>query len=392
MRAKSLILLLLALGCGLVASIGVTQVMGKRGKASPELTETRAIFVALEDIPTGDVITAEAIKLEEWPVDKVPEGAIGRLEDVEGKRPKSRIYAGSPILEQQLGAFGAAAESIPEGYRVIPVKVDMVSGGSGMLNPGDRVDVSVFLERNPMRGFPRTETRLILQDIKVFAINDTWEMDPEGSGQQMRAQTVSLLVTPAQAQKVILANELGKIRLVMRSPGDADEAKVAAVSAEELLGGSDRGDRDADSPSVPFAQLESMEMGSEFLQFLASQQRRGEAVDVAASTPSRLWKMRKIEGDEVTEVVLALDNENERGELRQASGASSGFSFWKLMSAAARSAASQESDESPDEEVEEETEQTDEQSAGEDAEDEDDWARSLPHDVSQRTTGRDGSR
>ena len=65
-----------------------------------------------------------------------------------------------------------AAAMIPVGYRVVPVKVDLVSGGSDLILPGDRVDVMIHLVRDPSRGIEETVTRTILQDIKVFAVND----------------------------------------------------------------------------------------------------------------------------------------------------------------------------------------------------------------------------
>lgn len=73
MRAKSLFLLMLALGCGLVASIGITQVMAKRTTANQTpAVDMTTIFVALDDIPTGDPVTPQLIKLEQWPKDKIP--------------------------------------------------------------------------------------------------------------------------------------------------------------------------------------------------------------------------------------------------------------------------------------------------------------------------------
>jgi pilus assembly protein CpaB len=353
--------------------------MAKRGSDAPAKTETEAIFVALEDLSVGDAITAEAIKLEEWPVDKIPEGAISELVDVEGKRPRSRIYAGSPILDKQLGGFSAATENIPAGYRVVPVKVDTVSGGSNMIHPGDRVDVAVHLERCPAKSIPSTQTRIILQDIKVFAINDTWELDPEDGEEKMKAQTISLLVTPTQGQKVILASELGKIRLVMRGPGDADEAELANVSVEELLGHSETGDRDSDSPSVSAEGPGPSGGQSDFVKYLTDQQQQQTDVPgLAIPSDAPVWRMRSIAGEQVTEVVLELADESTADD---ASG-SPGFSFWNLMSEAARSgkktpADSAAGDAPEGEEHEEEKEQDEEEPTDDDSDDvpDDDVAR-----------------
>jgi len=198
MRTKSVLLLMLALGCGLVASIGITQVMAKRSSGSPAATgETQSIFVALTEIPRGDLITAEMLKLEEWPSDKVPPGALTKIEDVEGRRPKSKVYAGSVLLDDQLLAKGlsnsGAPSQIPVGYRVVSVRVDDESGISNLIRPSDRVDVLLYMRRSP-GAVAETSTRTILQDIQVFAVNDvfvnhTWPGVPVAATSRIRRAT-----------------------------------------------------------------------------------------------------------------------------------------------------------------------------------------------------------
>ena len=85
MRPKSLILLILALGCGLVASIGISQVMDRNSR-HPKAVETTPIYVALHNINLGDPIDAAMVSLQEWPKDKVPPGAISQLDQLEGRR------------------------------------------------------------------------------------------------------------------------------------------------------------------------------------------------------------------------------------------------------------------------------------------------------------------
>jgi pilus assembly protein CpaB len=84
MRPKTLILFFVAIGCGLVASIGVSQYMEKaRGSAGLQL-ETQKIYVAASEINIGDTLDDKNIKLEEWPKDRIPEGAVTELKDLEG--------------------------------------------------------------------------------------------------------------------------------------------------------------------------------------------------------------------------------------------------------------------------------------------------------------------
>ncbi len=183
MRPKSLALLLLALGCGLVASIGITKVMTGGNGAGEGAGAQAGIFVAAADIPMGDRLTPESVKLQQWPKDRTPAGAISKIEDIKDRRVRTKLYAGEPILENRLVGKGVneqgATAMIPVGYRVVPVKVDLVSGGSDLILPGDRVDVMVHLVRDKSRGIDETVTRTILQDIKVFAVNDTLDIEKE---------------------------------------------------------------------------------------------------------------------------------------------------------------------------------------------------------------------
>ena len=57
----------------------------------------------------GDPISPQLLQLEEWPKDKVPPGALAKMEDVENRRPKSMIFKGSPILDDQLWPKGNSA-------------------------------------------------------------------------------------------------------------------------------------------------------------------------------------------------------------------------------------------------------------------------------------------
>ena len=77
MRAKSLALLALALTCGVVASLGVTQVMARRNTDSSASIETKTVYVAVKEIPQGAAITDALIKAEEWPKDSTPCGRFG---------------------------------------------------------------------------------------------------------------------------------------------------------------------------------------------------------------------------------------------------------------------------------------------------------------------------
>lgn len=326
MQTKSLILLILALGCGVVASIGITQVMANRSSttAAPQL-DTQPVFVALKEIPMGTLLDAQAVKLEQWPKDRVPKGVLSKLEEIEGRRPKTKLFAGEPILDVKLlskgESAGGAAPMIPVGYRAVPVRVDEVSGGAAMILPGDRVDVLIYVKRG--NEITSTVTKTILQDIKVFAVDSQWTMDSDESGKAIRAKTISLLLTPDQTERVMMAHELGKIRLALRSPEDHEEAELpeGGHRIAQLLGDSEQADPDRDATLM---KPEEIVAQSTAALAAAQAQPAGEPVD---TRPCHL--VRVISGSAVNEVELRGPAEDTAAGGVLSSGISS---FWRIIS------------------------------------------------------------
>jgi pilus assembly protein CpaB len=258
MRPKSIILLVLALGCGLVASIGINQVMANRRQVEPLAAETTSIFVAMADIAMGDPLTAQMVKLEEWPKDKVPTGSISNLDDIEARRCRVKIFEGEPILEPKLlakGELGAnATDLIPNGYRVVTVSVDPVKSASGLIQPGDRVDVLVHVREG--KG-TREIARTFLQNIKVFSVDQNFQRT--GDDQASSAiKTIALLVTLEQAEMVVLATRLGEVQLVMRSVNDDVKVATEGAGVTELMNGVLDDDPDAATPLANAADLKRL--------------------------------------------------------------------------------------------------------------------------------------
>ena len=300
---------MLALGCGLVASIGITQVLANRDKsASAQTGETQPVFVVITDIGMGDALTAQDLKLEQWPKDNVPQNSLSRLKDIEGRRTRTKLYAGEPILDNKLLGKGASEQGatalIPKGYRVVPVKVDLVSGGSSLILPGDRVDVMIHLTRDRNRDINETITRTILQDVKVFAVNDVLGMDGDTEdGKSIVAKTISLLVTPKQAAKITLGTQLGKLQLVMRSPEDDEQTPDVSATPNELFGKTDKSQRDDESLMENTPEEEKNTGFLEFLDAMKGKLAQEEVQSPAAERAERpIWVMRILKPGEVEDI------------------------------------------------------------------------------------------
>jgi pilus assembly protein CpaB len=236
MRPKTLILLLLALGCGLVASIGISQVINRNRESAP--VETEVILVALKDIKVNDLLDEKNLRQEEWPKEKIPADAVRTLKDVDHQRAGTKIFAGEPIRKAKF-AVDQRQEEIPKGYRVVGVPVDAASAAGNLLQPGDRVDVVFSAKPEGPGGQKQNVAKTILQNIKVFAVNEQWRpAQGDKSDEVITAKTVSLLLTPQQAEVLALANEMGgHIRLALRNSEDEQVAQSGGTQLSSLLQG-----------------------------------------------------------------------------------------------------------------------------------------------------------
>lgn len=308
MRSKSIVLLALALGCGLVASIGISQVMDARNKAGGDPGDKQGVFVAMLDIQANEELTAQNIKLEEWPKNIVPQGALTKLEDVEGKRCRIKLYAGEPILSSKLlGAADSvgAAKDIPDGYRVSQVRVDAAAGASNLILPGDRVDVLLF--RHPNNNDQNaTAAKIVLQDIKVFAVDTHTETEfsrnKSEQGEPITAKTISLLVTPQQALILHAASEVGgAVRLVLRNPDDDLHVSTHAATLADIFGP----DQPSDRSKEQSGDRDSKEDSDDVTAWLDKQKDKAPASaspTVVATTPTR--HMIVIMGSSIKQVDL----------------------------------------------------------------------------------------
>jgi pilus assembly protein CpaB len=231
---KSLILIFIALGCGLVASIGISQVMNREGGGGVEMEQ---ILVALMDIDIGTKLDAQNVKLEDWPKAKVPEGAVRKLDEVKDKFANARFFKGEPLHVNKISdTLSNIANKVPAGYRAMPVKVEDDTVMKG-ISPGDRVDVMVFLKKN---GLEITETGAftILTNVRVFAINTNTERASEAKSEASNFKTISLLVKPEHARELAVAGAMGKIMLTLRRPDEIDEnAGEQVTPIQDILSG-----------------------------------------------------------------------------------------------------------------------------------------------------------
>lgn len=190
------------------------------------------LAVAEVEIAPGMIVTTSDVKTAPWPKKALLKGAFQDSKKVVGRAAARRILAGEPILEGHLipkgGGTGLAA-IIPKGQRAVAVRVNEIIGVAGFIKPGDLVDVIVTME--PIKG-EGVITKTVLQRVPVLAVGQ--EITRE-NGKPKRVSAVTLLVGPADAEKLALASR-NDIQLAMRNTLDQSPVNTKGSTPVRLIG------------------------------------------------------------------------------------------------------------------------------------------------------------
>jgi len=216
--------LLLAVGAAWVANRWLIS-QAATGDASPS---TVSVMTAALDIPLGTKIEARHVGSIQMLADTTPGGAFKDVKSIEGKIAIADIMKGEILLAPRFanqGGGSALAAVVAENMRAVSVRVNDVVGVAGFLLPGNRVDVvAAYRERSD------TRSETVVQNVKVLAIDQTASSD---KNEPVVVRAVTLEVTPADAEKLILAGQRGSIQLALRNPLDEKitQKPVAQVAA-----------------------------------------------------------------------------------------------------------------------------------------------------------------
>ncbi len=238
MRNKRLIIAVAAaIVFGSVAAVSVYRYLAAAQSYAKNLNN---VIVAKVDIPVGERIIAEKLAVVQLPRSAAPDGTFAKIdENVVGRVAVVRIAAREPVTEGRLAPLGSAAglsSVIPEGYRAMNVRVDDVVGISGFIMPGTLVDIVVVID--PPEGDNQKErvSKIVLQNIKVLANGANLDK-PKNEKEAERVKTVTLQVTPEQAEKLALATSEGRLQLVMRNSVDQGDEVTSGATKKSLLSG-----------------------------------------------------------------------------------------------------------------------------------------------------------
>ncbi len=183
-------------------------------------------------IEAGEILSAEDLGWTSWPRESPISGAQISIDHVLGRVLLYPVGKGEPILDHDLadpGTGGGLASRIPKGMRALALRSDDVVGVAGFLSPGSRLDVLVTY-RASNADEPITAT--VLENAEVLAAGQRLQPDP--SGKPASATVVTLLLTPLEAERAVLASTQGTVHFVLRNGLDKDETVREPVSMASL--------------------------------------------------------------------------------------------------------------------------------------------------------------
>lgn len=195
------------------------------------------VVVAKESLRYGQKVTLENLRRVQWPKDSLPEGVFQTAEELfpDGS-PKFRtvlraMEAGEPLLAVKVTSPGEDAgltSRLGRGMRAFAIRVDVASGVSGFLRPGDTVDV--FWTGQSQN---KQVTRLIQTGIQLIAVDQTADED---TSRPLIARTVTVEATPQQVAALAQAQSTGRLSLSLVGADDDQVAEVVEVDQKLLLG------------------------------------------------------------------------------------------------------------------------------------------------------------
>lgn len=233
---RTWVVLGVALGIGLLAALAARsylthQMEAIQNRAKGKMT---AVVVAKGDLAKGAILSADTLAVREIPAEYSHSAALapGDFERVDGQALAYPVKSGEMVLwslieAQKAPTFSARVEA---GHRAITVPVDEINSISGMVEPGDVIDLMLTLDQKG-----RKVTFPMLQGVQVMATGQRSVDDPK-SGERRQFSTVTLDTTPEQAQDLIVARESGKLTALLRNPQDTQRIDSAGYDIAALLG------------------------------------------------------------------------------------------------------------------------------------------------------------
>jgi pilus assembly protein CpaB len=233
MKPARIIVLFIALAAGGIAAL----LAGRSDRPAPlpqapvAPMETVDVLVAANDLGLGHHVSAADMRWQTWPAEAAGGNFIRRSDRPDAKNQlagsiaRSPFSAGEPMREARLikgKGSGYMAAILPSGRRAISTDVTPESGAAGFILPNDHVD-DILTRRNreaeKAAGFEVHSSETILSNVRVLAIDQT--VEEKGGQRVVVGKTATLELSQSQAERLVLARQMGTLSLALRSLLDA---------------------------------------------------------------------------------------------------------------------------------------------------------------------------
>ena len=222
MRTNQFIIVVVALAMGGGAAFLARSWLQLQTNALAVYQPAGQVVVAAEPLAYGAMVMSESVVGIPWYANTLPEGAFASKDDLHQGGRRTVLYPlkrGEPVLRSRITGAGqraSLAALLEDGKRAVTVRVDDVRGVAGFVLPGDFVDLVMIADEPSSKR--QSYSDILLEHLKVLAID---QIASEGEEKPTVARAVTLEVTKEQAQKVLLATNVGKLSLILSRPNES---------------------------------------------------------------------------------------------------------------------------------------------------------------------------
>lgn len=235
MNKTTVFVLIGAFIAAFLVAVIVSMAVSNKPQTQTAVTEepTTEVLLAANNLPIGTTLADNSVRWQPWPEEKIPESAIVKgKKDAEGiigrkiRRAmlKDEVITPAALIPEATGGYMAAA--LEDGMRAVSINVKASSSVAGFVTPGDHVDVLVVYRVKVRTNNPQALQRqvisnaaeTVLTNVRVLAVDQ--RSDSTAGDKVAVGKTVTLEVTPKQAEELATAEAMGDIQLSLRQMGD----------------------------------------------------------------------------------------------------------------------------------------------------------------------------
>ena len=229
--------LLIVLALSLAVAGGATYFVYRTISTMPtkevEIAKAFAV-VAARPLPLGTKVSQGDVKVVAWPAENPIPGGFTSVEQVVNRGLLVAVQQNEPLTDKNLAVPGAGAglpPTITPGMRAISVRVNEVVGVAGFVLPGNRVDVMVILPQGT-----DSIARVVVSNVQVLTAGTRYDQEDGKQGNAIPSSVVTLLASPEDAERIVLAASQGQIQLTLRNPLDVAPTASPGIRTSSLAG------------------------------------------------------------------------------------------------------------------------------------------------------------